>query len=339
MRPGPASGNNAARINALLGNYTLPAAWGGDLELPADPVTSLTSTVYSAAQFETAAATNGTRITIGGSWTGDADIDATSDLDVVNPGNYVIDGDINCSSASARSRIRWSGGGFGGGGWMTWRAIDDLIFDDVVIFGRIDLHIHAGVRSCSRVALINSDVDLRGGNAGDPDFTWESLPDYQAPLSRHSDHIIANCRIWNDNNSPTRLQSTDRLVYLENWATGGARGFRAGGVDQAYIAGRAAKPCVMANGNWFLSYLPTGQTHGLENATIEHCHTYAFQTYSFHNLAVPCTGTVSNCEHHSSGGGVGNPFAVGPFTDGGDNPAIIEWDGSAPSDVGYGTGR
>lgn len=335
--------NNGTRINAILDNYTLPAAWSGSLLYPADPITTKEITVNSAADFNLYAGQSapggagGWLITIGSSFNGNLSI-AADDIDVVMDNSFTIVGDLTMDTGSRVSRVRWTGGNIGAGNAQSWRPVSDVLFDDVVFFGRIDLDSRPDpIGSTHRVAFINSDITTVGSTSGeDIDFTFETVS--RTSAGRHSDIILGNCKVLNQNNSPTRFGYAERVVAVESYCwtddgsfPTGATGFRfSSGSQNAFVAGRSGKPFVMVE-RQHLNYILSGTgSTCITNGTYDNIEFYSQGNFFGLHFSVPNTGTVSNVEWFSNIG-AGETLSISPFTDGGGIQTSQAWDGLASS--------
>lgn len=331
---GIATGDNATRINALLSGYSIPFSYN----LPSEPTTTREVTVTSAAQFNSAARTAGTRIIIGASFSGNISI-AADDIDVVMSNSDTISGLLSMDPGYAINRIRWTGGNIDAGGQLqTWRGVADLLIDDLRILGRVDLHRISGMRGCERVAIINSTLDTRGAS-GFVDFTLYSHNDTS---TQHEDIIIANVAAHNGSNSPIRIQAASRVVIVEsafNPENSSDTGFRfSSGSNQTFVAGRVDKPTYIV-GRIHLTY--TSPTNvAVTNSTWENVVQYRDFNQAFLHLSVPNSGVVRNHTLYSPSGAGGQIGSLSPFSDGGGNGAVRAWDGrSLPDASNYGAQR
>lgn len=332
--PGPpATGDNADRINAILGNYTVPFAYN----TPAEPVTTSNCAAGSAAAFNACASNAGTLITVTNSFSGNIRISA-NDIDVVMENGDTINGLLTMDPGYALSRIRWTGGNIDAGGQLqTWRGIADLMLDDLHMRGRVDLHRISGMRGCERVAIINSTLDTRGAS-GFIDFTLYSHNDTS---TRHEDLIIANVAAHNGANSPIRIQAATRVIVVEsafNPENSSDTGFRfSSGTNQALVAGRAGKPTYIV-GRIHLTYTSPTNT-AVTNVTWDNVVQYRDFNQAFLHLSVPNSGVVRNYTLHSGSGAGGQLGGLAPFSDGGGN-TVLGWNGqSLPDASAYGAQR
>lgn len=321
-----------------------PVTW------PAAPVTSRTVAVDTCSEFQAAVQQSNVRITVApGTYNCSVSI-AGDDQDIVMSNSATLNGSVSIDTSGGtdrKERIRWTGGNIvHNSSQMTWRAVSDLLLNDVHISGSVILHRDTRLGVCfDRVAIINSTIDGRAGN-----FPFPLQSGYDGSGSDCTDTIIANGLFLGNSNSSIRLQGQLRTVVVESYFRGMSNSgslltaFRIGeGSNLFFEGGTESKPNVSV-GRYKIDYTElSGDSWAVTNVTINGSHRYntndgggaAFLHGSMRN-----TGTVSNLRTSMPTGVGGNPPGISPFTTGSGVSSVQWWDGvTMPSPAAYGAMR
>ena len=288
--------------------------------MPADPVTTTTQTVTSAAQFNqySNAGSGGVRIIVNSSFSGGISI-SRNDIDVVMSNGATITGTVNVSG----SRVRWTGGniaittaeGFG------LSSPSDVLFDDVAIVGGVTHNFSAGGAGFNRVAFINSTLQVTSSPGG----TGWSI--FMMP-GAHNDLIIGNCKVMRGGYQVARFQQVTRLVVFDTVFNPN---------ENAGNGCRVGRQCnyVWFKDSWARHFCLFGsQTGGdtgpaFTNAVFDNFDRYyTSNQYIEQSGFTNNTGTVMNSTMYSTGG---SSFpGVSPLTSTNNN--FVLWDGTTVPD-------
>lgn len=305
-------GDNADRIAVILNGRTphfTPT-------YPADPETTREVTVTTALQFNNEARVDGTKITIGNSFSGSITI-AGSDIDVVMDNAYTIAGNTTIGNPSYSERVRWTGGNLDG--TFVLARGRDILFDDVFFDvpgqggGAAPFALALG-NTQDRVAFLNTTVDVVGGSsAGD----WAMFVQANGGVDGLT---LLNTKLMSDGQN-NRFQNCTDVVIADsvfNPDGGSANGMRfhysttdvwvkdswSRGLMKLDAAGSETEPSIL-------------------NALFDNFDRY-YTSWAFQGSKAN-TGTVQNSTLY------GGTISFSPLSDGGGN-ASDSWDGSTVPD-------
>lgn len=307
---------------------------------PNAPNTSSVINVSTIAQFQAALRQSRVRVVVApGTYNGNVTI-AGSDVDVAMSNAATLNGSITMDQVR---RIRWNGGNVdNNGAGMVWRAVDDLLVNDLYMDGAFELHRVSGGAGVRRFALLNSTIDARSNP--NTQFTIYSHPPDGSVM--HEDITIANAKLWNTTNCSTRLQKIARLAFISSASnvaldTLDGCGVRIGiGSIDVFVGGSDAKRMLYV---------------GLPMANYTESSPYAFARskwdridfytaedapQAFRQLSVPNTGTVSNMNVYGTTSIGAAVIGISPLVAGPNISRVLPWDGRTLPDISrYGAQR
>jgi len=313
----------------LPGPYPLgciPNVLGG-VSWPILPETTVSDTVTTFAELETAVGVNGNLITLQGATTFTGNLTVTaSDLDIIIPNDSTIDGLFQFGTGGSRvARIRVTGGN------MTTGPLDldnaqDILFDN--FHGITDgAHNNFTGSRFDRVALINTTLEVINP------LTTDDWPLFMSPVAagHHTDLILANVNLQGGLAGQTdRIQKVVNTIIVDSIFN--ANGNASNGLRMhKECANALIRDTTIVKG---ILLNETSDAHGVINFVGERVTTYGalafFGTHDPEN-----TGTLNDSDSHRTGGTPGQEISIDPFT--GTNNLIIGWDGvSFPSAAGIG---
>ena len=302
-----------------------PPAWvtDGTLQWPTAPTTTSTATVNTAAEFNAAASTSGTQITVASSFQGNISIPSgVTDIDVIMDNSLTINGNLTIGGASYAERIRWTGGNIIYNG--TYDALltvprgRDMLFMDFFIHGtgHGPHNLTAASQPFNRVAFVNTTLRMTP-TTGTDGWALYMQPAGYLGNGQSSDLILANCKLQGtiQNN---RIQDVDRVAIVDtalngdNTSSNGNRFHY--GCDYVFV-------CNSLSVN--ILKMDAAGTETIPSATNVHFDRYDryYQgAYAFQGSKAN-TGIVHNSRHH------GLNMGLSPLSSGSGND-LVSWDGS-----------
>lgn len=312
-------------------SISYPIVW------PATPDTSSVRNVSTISEFQSAVSMSNVLINVAaGTYSGNLVITG-NDIVVAMSNNATLNGSV---SMNGNRRIHWTGGNIDNGGReSTWRAVSDVLFEDVYFEMGLILHRESSPATpCRRVAFVNVTMDARE-NASTA-FSFFSMTDPSIP--NHEDFIFANVKADNASNSPFRIMQVNRVTVVDsamNMHYSSGTGFRfSTDVTNAFIGGRESKPMYIA-GRIHLTET-NHSTFAVRESTWDRVIHYREDNSSpFLHLDASNGGVVRNYEFYSPHN-IGSSVSISPFSTGGGVSSVQSWDGSSlPSVANYGAQR
>jgi hypothetical protein len=334
--------------------------WSSDIGWPEQPDTSGgTVEVDTVAELRSAVAMSNRLVNIA---PGTYDL-AGTDLNisgnnlrfVASDGVTISGAEFNSDNATPAHHIWWTGGNILTTGLQvcTFRAVDDLMLEDVYMEAAVVLHMLSGTTGFNRTAIINSTIDSRAltSSAPHPIFIFQGNTTSAGP---HEDLILANNKLIGGpigGQYAIRVQNTKRVIVVESAhnmvdpSTVGVRGFRSTcNTQYMVVAGRAARPFYMI-GNWNINYI--GDSNEWDYAAgdsrwdyVRMYNNYTTPTAIASNISGN-SGIVTNFVMYSETEVGETVTALSPLTSGsGYDSTIEDWDGTTLPDVSsYGAQR
>lgn len=328
LTTGGAAGTNAARISAILNGRSPHFAYS----MPADPVTTREVTVTSATQFNTEAATAGTKININVSFAGNIQI-AADDVDVVMSNDATITGNLTLGPSGYVNRIRWTGGNVLGR--FIGPSYRDALFDDVYFHintGPDYFHYIAMGNRIDRFAFLNSTFRV-SGTSGSGD-NWAFFILQRSAADPHSDLLFLNSKSLSTGLHAHRVQTVANQLYVDS-------AFNPDGtVSGAGLRIHLASEDVWIKDSWVRGNFHINEVSGSDgvaqviNALFDNLDRYAPDAaYAFTApLTVNNSGEVRNSRLHSALGVGDGTFTIGGGMVTGTGNDRVAWDGNAVPD-------
>lgn len=322
----PPSGDNAARIAALMTGHTVTFPYS----TPFDPVTTSVFNVPADGSFTSAVSVSGRQVIVADGYTGAGRSGGWgNDIDIVMSNTATITSQVDFGNAQ---RIRWTGGNIftsvsGGAGGLNGNGFTDILIDNLNVEttgSGTATNWAVTQQRFQRLALINSTF-IGGENWGI--FVRPVVNPYTGGAN-HNDMIVANCITRSNQLQAARIMSVDNLVIVDSIGLNGTPG--QSGWRIHYLSTNVYGKNVIGRGLFLISPNGGAPNDGeVINGYFDNWHNYNLisqsQAWANHNAAQN-TGTVVNSKVHWEGG-AGSIAGISPFIDGGGNSRVA-WDTS-----------